>query len=92
MIRGRHTFVFGGDFRLYDQTPYQGGADAGSYSFSPSFTQGPNPLVSSLTAGDAFRVVSDRAMVPAHSIKHLRWRFATATLPCTRTMKSSSPA
>jgi hypothetical protein len=54
MIRGRHTVVVGADFRLYDQTPYQGGSDAGSYSFSPSFTQGPNPLVSSLTAGNAF--------------------------------------
>jgi hypothetical protein len=54
MIRGRHTFVFGTDLRLYDQTPYQSGSDAGSYSFSQSFTQGPNPQVSSLTSGDAF--------------------------------------
>lgn len=54
MIRGRHTFVFGTDLRLYDQTAYQAGSDAGSYSFSQSFTQGPNPQVSSLTSGDAF--------------------------------------
>ena len=54
MIRGRHTFVFGTDLRLYDQTPYQGGSDAGSYSFSQGFTQGPNPQVSSLVSGDAF--------------------------------------
>ena len=54
MIRGRHTFVFGTDLRLYDQTPYQSGSDAGSYSFSQGFTQGPNPQVSSLTSGDAF--------------------------------------
>lgn len=54
LIRGRHTFVFGADVRLYDQTPYQAGNDSGAFSFSPSFTQGPNPLQASLTAGDAF--------------------------------------
>lgn len=54
LIRGRHTFVFGADVRLYDQTPYQAGSDSGSFSFTPSFTQGPNPLQASLGAGDAF--------------------------------------
>jgi hypothetical protein len=54
LIRGRHTLVLGADVRLYDQTPYQSGSDGGSYSFSSNFTQGPNPLVTSLTAGDSF--------------------------------------
>lgn len=52
-ISGRHTFIAGVDFRLYNQTPYQAGSPSGNYSFSPSFTQGPDPLRSTLTAGDA---------------------------------------
>jgi hypothetical protein len=53
-VRGSHTLIFGADVRMYNQTPYQGGADAGSYSFSQGFTQGPNPQVSSLSSGDGF--------------------------------------
>lgn len=51
-IRGRHTFVFGADVRLYDQTPFQAGAPSGNYSFGLAQTQGPNPLAPSLTAGN----------------------------------------
>lgn len=51
-IHGRHTLVYGADIRLYDQTPYQGGAPSGSYSFALSQTQGPNPLVATLGAGN----------------------------------------
>jgi hypothetical protein len=54
LIRGRHTIVYGADVRLYNQTPYQESTDSGSFSFTPSFTQGPNSLQASLTAGDAF--------------------------------------
>lgn len=54
LIRGRHTIVYGTDIRLYNQTPYQEGSDSGNFSFSPNFTQGPNPLQASLTAGDSF--------------------------------------
>jgi hypothetical protein len=50
-IRGRHTFVYGADLRMYDQTPFQGGTPSGSYSFGLGQTQGPNPLTPSLTAG-----------------------------------------
>lgn len=53
-IHGRHTLIFGGDFRLYNQTPYQSGGPGGTYSFSRSQTGGPNPLVASLTDGDGF--------------------------------------
>lgn len=52
-ISGRHTIITGVDLRLYNQTPYQAGSPSGSYNFSPSFTQGPDPLRSTLTAGDA---------------------------------------
>ena len=51
-IHGRHTLVYGADVRFYDQTPYQGAAPSGSYSFALSQTQGPNPLVASLGAGN----------------------------------------
>jgi len=51
-IRGRHTFVYGADVRLYDQTPFQGGSPSGNYSFGLGQTQGPNPLQASLTAGN----------------------------------------
>ncbi len=55
MVHGRNTFVYGADVRLYNQTPFQAaGSGGGNYSFSPSFTQGPNPLVSGLTSGDDF--------------------------------------
>jgi len=53
-ISGRHTIIAGVDVRLYNQTPYQAGSPSGTYSFSQSFTQGPDPLRSTLTAGDAF--------------------------------------
>jgi hypothetical protein len=51
-IHGRHTLVYGADVRFYDQTPYQGAAPSGSYSFALSQTQGPNPLVPTLGAGN----------------------------------------
>ncbi|MFN0103902.1 MAG: carboxypeptidase regulatory-like domain-containing protein [Bryobacteraceae bacterium] len=51
-IHGRHTLVYGADIRFYDQTPYQGGAPSGSYSFALSQTQGPNPLAAALGAGN----------------------------------------
>lgn len=54
IITGRHTAKFGGDVRLYNQTPLQGFPVQHSYSFARSQTQGPNPLTPSLTAGDGF--------------------------------------
>ncbi len=53
-IHGAHTFTFGADIRVYDQAPFRATAASGNYSFSPGFTQGPNPLVASLGAGDGF--------------------------------------
>ncbi|MBI2690060.1 MAG: TonB-dependent receptor [Acidobacteria bacterium] len=51
-IHSRHTLVYGADLRFYDQTPYQGAAPSGSYSFALSQTQGPNPLVATLGSGN----------------------------------------
>lgn len=51
-IHGRHTVIYGGDFRLYDQTPFQAGTPSGSYSFGLGQTQGADPLRASLTAGN----------------------------------------
>lgn len=53
-IRGRHTFKYGADLRMYNQTPLQGFPVQHSYGFARSQTQGPNPLVASITAGDGF--------------------------------------
>ncbi len=53
-IRTRHTFKFGADIRLYNQNPLQGFPVQHGYSFARSQTQGPNPLVASLTSGDGF--------------------------------------
>ena len=78
-IHGRHTLNFGGDLRLYNQTPFQGGSPSGAYSFSQSFTQGPNPVASSLTAGDAFASLltgfgaGSINSVPALAIRNTYW-------------------
>ena len=78
-IHGRHTLNFGADLRLYNQTPFQGGSPAGSYSFTQSFTQGPNPLASSLTAGDGFASfltgygTGSINSVPAMAIRNWYW-------------------
>jgi len=53
-IRGRHTIKAGVDARLYNQTPLQGFPVQHTYSFTKAQTQGPNPLVASLTSGDGF--------------------------------------
>jgi hypothetical protein len=50
-IRGRHTLVYGADIRLYNQTPFQAGANpSGSYSFTQNYTQ--DPFAPGLTSGD----------------------------------------
>jgi len=53
-IAGKHTMKFGGNFgtnRL--ATPRYGGAGFGA-NFNPAFTQGPDPVVASPTAGAGF--------------------------------------
>ncbi|HBY61570.1 MAG TPA: hypothetical protein DEH78_17245 [Solibacterales bacterium] len=47
----RHTIRAGGDYRIYRNNPFPGGNLAGSYSFNAAFTQGPDPLRGSNTAG-----------------------------------------
>ena len=51
-IHGRHSLNLGVDGRLYNQTPFQAGVPSGSYSFGSGFTQGPNPQIASLAAGN----------------------------------------
>lgn len=51
-LRGKHSLTYGADLRLYNQTPFQSGASSGVYSFTPGFTQGPNPQAASLVAGN----------------------------------------
>jgi hypothetical protein len=54
LIRGRHTMKIGGDFRAFRHNTFNANSPVGSYTFSTGFTQGPDPLRSSLTAGDAY--------------------------------------
>ncbi|MFN9265896.1 MAG: carboxypeptidase regulatory-like domain-containing protein [Acidobacteriota bacterium] len=76
-IHGRHTIVYGADTRLYDQTPYQAGAPSGSFSFGLAQTQGPNPLVASLGAGNGLASLlvgfggGSLTSVPALRVKNL---------------------
>ncbi len=49
--RGRHSIKFGGDWRVLDFNEGQNSAASGTFSFGRTFTQGPNPVVSSSTAG-----------------------------------------
>jgi hypothetical protein len=44
----------GGDYRIYRSNPFPGGNLAGSYSFNAAFTQGPDPLRGTTTAGSSF--------------------------------------
>ncbi|MBI3681211.1 MAG: TonB-dependent receptor [Acidobacteria bacterium] len=54
LIRGWHTMRIGGDFRTLRHNTFNASSPVGSYNFSTGFTQGPDPLRSSLTAGDAY--------------------------------------
>jgi hypothetical protein len=53
MIRSAHTWKFGAEGRLYNQNSFQAGGEQGVFSFSPAFTQGPNPQQATATAGDS---------------------------------------
>lgn len=52
-VRGSHSLKFGGNFGTNRLGTFRSVANSG-FSFTPAFTQGPNPLVGSATAGDAF--------------------------------------
>ncbi|MDQ1468805.1 MAG: hypothetical protein QOJ99_285 [Bryobacterales bacterium] len=52
--RGKHSLKFGGNFGVNRLSTGRYGVAGESYSYSPAFTQGPNPLVGSSTAGSAF--------------------------------------
>jgi hypothetical protein len=49
---GTHTIKAGADYRRVGLNHFEPGS-SGSFGFSSAFTQGPNPLVGSTTAGDA---------------------------------------
>ncbi|MGH9338892.1 MAG: TonB-dependent receptor domain-containing protein [Acidobacteriota bacterium] len=50
----RHQLTFGFEGRLLRVNTNERGRTVGSYSFGRNFTQGPNPLAASATAGDGF--------------------------------------
>ena len=53
LIRGRSTFTYGADLRLYNQNVCRPATD-GTYNFTTSFTQGPDLQRATLGAGDGF--------------------------------------
>jgi hypothetical protein len=53
-IAGRHSLEIGADFRTYFINQLQNTAAEGAISFSPTFTQGPNPNQASATAGTGY--------------------------------------
>ena len=50
-VTGRHTVKFGGDLQVFYNNTYSPSAPAGNYSFSRTFTQGPDPARTSANAG-----------------------------------------
>lgn len=50
-VSGKHTFKFGGMYGAGEYTTRVLNNNVGTYSFSKAFTQGPNPLATSATAG-----------------------------------------
>lgn len=48
---GRHSIKFGGDWRVLDFNEGQNPQASGSFNFGRLFTQGPNPVAASATAG-----------------------------------------
>ena len=53
-VKGRHTIKSGGEFRLIRFNTTQHGDTANNFSFGTSFTQGPDPIVGSQSAGFGF--------------------------------------
>lgn len=53
-VTGRHTLNFGGEFRILANNDDQVGRATGAFGFGTNFTQGPNALTASSTAGDGF--------------------------------------
>jgi hypothetical protein len=51
---GSHEIKTGGDYRLIGMKLFAQGQSSGVFNFTKGFTQGPNPLTASATAGDAF--------------------------------------
>ncbi|MGH9666304.1 MAG: TonB-dependent receptor domain-containing protein, partial [Bryobacteraceae bacterium] len=50
-IHSSHTLKFGYEYRLYRRNDWGTSSPYGAYSFTRAFTQGPNPLQASSTAG-----------------------------------------
>jgi hypothetical protein len=62
LVRGRHAIKIGGDFRILRHNTFNASSPVGTYSFSKAFTQGPDPLRSTLNAGDAYAAMLLGAM------------------------------
>jgi hypothetical protein len=54
IVHGKQVIKAGADLRLTRINFFNPSSPGGTYGFTQAFTQGPNPLTSSATAGDAF--------------------------------------
>lgn len=50
-VMGPHEIRFGGEFRVIQNNTLQTGAASPGFTFAPTWTQGPNPTLSTSTAG-----------------------------------------
>jgi hypothetical protein len=76
-IHGRHTLKIGGDYRIYRHNTWNPSSPTGAFNFSAAFTQGPNPQVSTLTAGDAYASMLLGAMSGASAAVRAYQSFQT---------------
>ena len=52
-LRGSHSIAFGFEGRMFRNNVNEARAPSGDFTFSPAFTQGPNPVRASSTAGNS---------------------------------------
>jgi hypothetical protein len=76
-IHGRHTLKIGGDYRVYRHNTWNPSNPTGGFNFSAAFTQGPNPLVSTLNGGDAYASMLMGAMASASAAVRAYQSFQT---------------
>ena len=75
---GSHTLRFGGEHRVIRFNNAQSGSNTPVFNFNPAFTQGPNPVQTSATAG--FSLASFLLGVPASGSVSRRDRAIIAVL------------
>ena len=79
--RGSHTLKFGFDGRMFRSNTRELRSPSGEFRFNAAFTQGPNPLQASLTAGNGLASLltgfggGSINSVPAGAIRNMYYAF-----------------